>query len=114
MKQFYVAGGFGMVPISVFGFLLAAVTVLYVLRPQQHYQRLSISLGVLTFGMGLLSTAIGIGKSARYIYQVAPPRQLGVLAMGVEESLHNLILSLILVLVAGLVFAAGALRRRSG
>ncbi len=100
MKDFYVAGGFGMIPISVFGFLLVAATVLYALRPQARYQRLAVALGVTTFMMGLLGTALGIGLSARYIHQVPLFRQLGVLALGVEESLHNIVLSLILVVLA--------------
>jgi hypothetical protein len=110
MKDFFAAGGFGMYPISVFGFLMVAVCVLYVLRPRARYQRLAITLGITTFMLGLLGTALGVGLSARYIFQVDPGRQLGVLALGVEESLHNIVLSLILVVLASLIFAVGALR----
>jgi len=35
---------------------------------------------------------------------------LSIFALGIEESLHDLVLSLILVVVAGLVIAAGTLR----
>ena len=110
MTDFYVAGGFGMLPISAFGFLLVAVSVLYALRPEARYQRLAVTLGITTFMAGLLGTALGVGLSARYIHQVAPEKQLGILAMGVEESLHNIVLALILVLLASLIFAVGALQ----
>ncbi len=110
MKDFFAAGGFGMYPIAVFGFLLVAVCVLYVLRPQARYQRLAITLGITTFMTGLLGTSLGVILSARYIYHVELARQLGVFALGIEESLHNIVLALILVVLASVIFAVGALR----
>jgi ABC-type proline/glycine betaine transport system permease subunit len=110
MKDFFLAGGYGMYAISLFGFVLVAASVLYALRPGPRYQRLTVVLGITTFMTGLLSTSAGIGLSARYIHQVAPERQLGILALGVDESLHNIMLALIFVVLASLVVAVGAFR----
>lgn len=110
MKDFFVAGGFVMYPISIFGFLLVAACVLYVLRPEARYQRLAVTLGITTVMLGWLGTSLGVILSARYIQDVQRPKQLAILALGIEESLHNIVLSLILVVVASLIFAVGALR----
>lgn len=110
-SNFFAAGGWGMYPTMVFGFLLLATTVLHALRPEPRFQRLVTTLGVLTIASGLLGTTVGICNSAHYIGKVPPPDQLKILAMGCAESLHNLVLALIIIVLAGLVTAAGALRR---
>lgn len=110
MTGFFAAGGFGMYPISGFGFLLVVSSALYAMRPETRYQRLAVVLGVTTFMLGLLGTALGIILSARYIYELAPARQFGVFALGIEESLHNIVLSLVLVVLASVIFAIGAAR----
>jgi hypothetical protein len=69
-----------------------------------------VVLGITTFTTGLLATAFGVCLSARYIHQVAGERQLGVLAMGIDESLHNVVLALLLVVLASVIFAVGAFR----
>ena len=109
-SNFYAAGGWGMHPVSIFGFLMIAASVLFAIRPQPRLQRLAVTLGFVTFGWGLLGTAAGICLSAHYIQQVEPAKQLVVLSLGVEESLHNVVLALILVIMGGLVTAIGTLR----
>jgi hypothetical protein len=109
-KDFYVAGGFGMYPTTVFGFILIAVTVLYVLRPEPHRARLALIMSLVTFASGLLGTTVGMCNSAYYIPDVAQPKQLEVLALGVQESLHVTVLALILVTLAGVIAAIGAAR----
>jgi hypothetical protein len=113
MLDFYLAGGYGMHAVSALGFLLVAVSVLYALRPGPRRQRLVVVLGIATFMTGLLGTASGISLSAHYVHQVATEKQLGILAMGIDESLHNVVLALILVVLASLIFALGTLREKS-
>lgn len=113
-KDFFVAGGFGMYPVSIFGFLLVAACVLYAIRPDRRAARLALTLGLLTFASGLLGMFTGMCNSALYIPQVAKPEQLEILALGFQESMHNVVLSLILVNVAGLVAAVGAWRSNGG
>ena len=109
-SNFYAAGGFGMYPTSLFGFLLIAASVLYAWRPAKKAGRLALVLGAVTFSAGLLGTSVGVCNSARYISQVPPADQLQMLALGCEESLHNLVLGLMLVVLAGLIAAVGVLR----
>lgn len=113
MASFYAAGGWPMHFVSVFGFLMLAASVLYALRPKPRFQRLVVTLGVVTFGWGLLGTAIGISLSTRYIQEVPEPRQLQILSLGIEESLHDVVLALILIIVAGIITAVGILRSSS-
>lgn len=111
--NFFENGGWGMYPVSLFGFLLLAAGILYVLRPEARFLRLVIALGVATFGAGLLGTSVGVCNSAHYLPEVPRPDQLQILALGVEESLHNLVLALILVVIASLITSAGALRSKN-
>jgi Na+/proline symporter len=113
-SNFYAAGGWGMHPVSVFGFLLIAASVLHALRPQQKTARLALTLGMLTFAAGLLGTFTGICNSAFYIQHVAKVDQVEILALGVEESLHDVVLALILVVIGGLVASVGTLRSSNG
>jgi hypothetical protein len=113
-SNFYAAGGWGMYPTSVFGFLLIAASVLYVIRPQQKTARLVLTLGVVTFAAGLLGAFVGICNSAHYIPQVDHANQLETLALGCEESLHDVVLSLILVILAGLIAGVGTFRSPNG
>jgi hypothetical protein len=109
-SHFYAVGGWGMHPVTLFGFLLIAANVLYVLRPEPRYLRLAVALGVVTFGAGMLGTATGICTSALYLDHIEPAMQLQIFALGIQESLHDLVLALILIVVACLVTAVGALR----
>lgn len=110
-SNFFAAGGWGMYPTMVFGFLLLATTVLHALRPEPRFQRLSVLFGLATFASGLLGTLVGICNSAHYLGQVPPQDQLKTFALGCEESIHNLVLALIIVLLATLVAAGSAVRR---
>jgi len=107
MLDFFLAGGYGMYAVSAFGFALVGASVLYALRPGPRFQRLVLVLGIATFMTGLLGTASGISLSAHYIHQVAAEKQLGIFAMGIDESLHNVVLALILVVLASTIFAVG-------
>lgn len=109
-NDFYHAGGWGMYPTTILGFILVAVTVLYVLRPEPHRARLTMILALVTVASGLLGTCTGICNSAYYIPQVAQNQQLEILALGVQESLHVFVLSLLIVTFSGLLAAIGAAR----
>ena len=112
-ENFFEAGGWGMYPTMVFGFLLLATTVLHALRPEPRFQRLVNTLGVLTITAGLLGTAVGICNTAHYIGHVPREDQLRILAAGCEESLHNLVLALMIIAIAALITAASTIRRRT-
>lgn len=112
-SDFFEAGGWGMYPVTVFGFFLVVVTVLYALRLRPHHARLGWLLGVCTLMAGWLGTATGICTTAFYIQHVEQPKQLEIFALGLQESLHDIVLALIFALIAGVVAIAGALREAS-
>lgn len=110
-SNFFAAGGWGMYPTMLFGFLLLATTVLDALRPEPRFQRLTGALGVATFASSLLGTAVGICNSALYLDKVPPADQLKTFALGCQESLHNLVLGLIIIVLAALITAGSSVRR---
>lgn len=112
-SNFFEAGGWGMYPTMLFGFLFLAVTALHALRRDARHQRVSIALGTVTFASGLLGTVVGICNSVHYLAKVPREDQFLMFAMGCEESLHNLVLALILVVIGGLISAGSALRREA-
>jgi hypothetical protein len=111
-SNFFQAGGWGMYPTMLFGFLFLAVTALHALRRDARHLRVAIPLGVITFASGLLGTAVGICNSALYLEQVPREDHVLMFALGCQESLHNLILSLIIIVFGGLISAGSALRRQ--
>ena len=109
-SEYFAAGGFGMYPVSIFGFFLVVACVLYALRPRPGHARLGWLLGALTLMAGWLGTATGICNSAFYIQHVEQPKQLEILALGVQESLHDMVLALIFGILAGLIAMVGLVR----
>ena len=110
-SNFFEAGGFGMYPTMLFGFLFLAATALHALRGDPRHQRMSLALGAITFASGLLGTTIGICNSVHYLDRVPREEQFHVFVMGCEESLHNLVLALLVVIIGGIIAAASAMRR---
>lgn len=112
--NFFKAGGWGMYPTALFGFLLVAAGIVLVLRPERRFVWLAVTLGVATLGSGLLSTSVGVVTSFHYIWQVAPDKQVAIAAAGCAESLHNLVLALMIVVFTSLLAAVAALRAAFG
>ena len=112
-SNFFGAGGWGMYPTTVFGFLLLAAIGLDALRAEPRYRRIISALMVTVFASGLLGTSVGICKSAHDLGRVPVEKQLQTFALGCEESLHNLVLALIILVIANLVAAVVALRTRA-
>jgi hypothetical protein len=109
--SFFAAGGWPMYPTSVGGFHLVAASLLYAWRPERKTARLLIPLSAVTFAAGLLGTTSGMCQSLHYIPRVPEANQLTILALGCEESLHDLVLALILLMLAGVLSAIGMVRR---
>ncbi len=104
------AGGFGMYPTLGVGLFLVTVCVLYAQRPDPRRARLALTLGLTTFAVGLLGAASGIATSAHFLPAVPKSEQLEILALGIGESLHDVVLALIIVVLGGVIASVGALR----
>lgn len=98
-NNFFTAGGYGMYPISLDGFLLLAATLLLVFRPERRLVPLVISLALLTLASGVLGTAVGIVTTLHYVART-PTGQLQALVMGAAEASHCLVLALLLIAAA--------------
>lgn len=109
-SNFFKAGGWGIYPTSVFGFLLVAAVVVLLLRPDRRFVWLVLSLAVSTLGSGMLGTSIGVIYSFNYLDKVPAGERLAIAALGCAESLHNLVLALLFVVPTGLLAAIAAAR----
>ena len=108
-NTFFRDGGWGMYPTSLFGFLLVAAGVLCVIRPERRYVPLLLSLGAMTLGSGLLGFATGLVATFHYLPRVADVSQrFTIAALGCAESLNNVVLALILVVLAAVLSAVAA------
>jgi len=110
MSEFFSAGGFGMYPTLVFGFLLIVCSIVFLFRPEPRYLASIVGLGVTTGAAGLLGTCSGVMNTLRFAVTVPQEEQFTVVAMGCKESLHVMMLGLILLVVAGLFASIGAVR----
>jgi hypothetical protein len=110
MLDFFRDGGVGMYAILLFGFPLVAWSMLYALRPERRQLLLLASLAVATLVSGALGFSAGLMMTFRYIQKVPASDQFTITALGVAESLTNLILALLLLAVSALLVSVGAFR----
>lgn len=110
MGTFFTQGGWGMYPTALFGFFMVLAAVLFLIRPERRTLLLVGSTGVTALASGMLSFATGLLNTFRYLESVAPEDQLLIAALGTAESLHNVVLALILIVVSSLIASVGVLR----
>lgn len=108
MGMFFEEGGFGMYPTLVFGFLLMASAVLSLRQAERRW--LTSVLAALTVASGVLGTSMGLINTMKYVAKTTPEERLAILAQGTAESLNNLVLAMILVVLALLVSGVAAFR----
>jgi hypothetical protein len=109
MREFFVLGGWGMWPTLLFGALMIAAGIRYATRPEKRFVPLLISLGVMTVVSGSLGFATGLAKSLLGLYGLAPEKHYYAL-LGLGESLMDVVLALILVVLATMAATVGAWR----
>lgn len=110
MRTFFAEGGLGMYPTFAFGLLLVAVAIAYAWRPARRLLALYSVLGVVELACGVLGLTLGIVTTFLYAAKFPPESQYSVSLLGVAESLHNLVLSLAMLVLATIVLAGGILR----
>jgi hypothetical protein len=108
MGMFFEEGGFGMYPTLLFGFGLVASAVLSIPQPERRW--LTFALGALTFSSGVLGTAMGLINTMRYVAKTTPAEQLPIGATGIAESLNNLVLANVIIVIAMLISVVAAFR----
>jgi hypothetical protein len=78
--------------------------------PEPRYLAAIVGLGATTGAAGLLGTCTGVMNTLRFAVTVPKEEQFTVVALGCKESLHVMMLGLILLVVAGLFASIGAVR----
>jgi len=109
-SEFFRNGGVGMYPTALFGFLLIATGALLALHPERRLGPLLGSLGLLTSTSGLLGFSLGLVMTFRYLQKVPQAEQFMIASLGFSESLSNVILVLMVMVVTGLLLSIGTFR----
>ncbi|MDC0707739.1 hypothetical protein POL68_04590 [Stigmatella sp. ncwal1] len=110
MSDFFVAGGWGMYPTLLAGLGLLAASLQYARRPEKRYVPLMGALGLFTLSAGGLGFITGFMACLRGFAENEAVRNPTVLALGLQEALHNIVLALLLGMVAALLASMGAWR----
>ena len=110
MKDAFIAGGFGMYPTLIAGLLLLATCVRYATRPESRYVPLMITLGLFTLFAGTLGFITGVMNCLRGFDVPMPSDGPNVLYLGIQESLHNVALALLLTTASAIAASIGAWR----
>jgi len=109
-SEFFESGGWGMYPTTIFGVLQLAAGVAYAVLPERRFVPLLVSLGVVVLGSGFLGCVTGFVTTFRFIEQVPEAKQHAVTLLGVSESLNNVVLAFIFIVLSTLIASVGALR----
>ena len=110
MTEFFLEGGWTMLPTALFGFLAVVSSLLIAWKPERRFVPLLLSLSALTTVAGISGTVmalIGVLKAAAHYG--GEERSTIVLA-GTAESLNNVVLAFLFVVVAILGASSGAVR----
>lgn len=103
-------GGWGMFPTALFGVICLLIAARHALRPERRLIPLQLALGVVTVLTGCLGFVAGLITTTNALHQVPESRVALIGALGFGESLHNVALALILVVLAALCTSVGVLR----
>lgn len=110
MLESFRLGGWAMFPTLVFGLLLLGASVRYAVKPEARWVPLQLALGVLTLTSGMLGFVTGVITTTRHLSEL-PNERIGLVgAIGVGESLTNLGLAFLVMMVAALLASVGAVR----
>ena len=110
MSDFFVAGGFGMYPTLLAGLLLLGSCIQYSRQPERRYVPLMLALGMFTLLAGGLGFVTGVMAGLNYYANHQDGSQPVYLALGFGESLHNVVLALLLSVISTIFAAVGAWR----
>jgi hypothetical protein len=111
MLEAYHLGGWGMYPTTLMGILLLIGAVYYARKPEKRYLPVVVSLSVLTFLSGTLGFVTGVIKSIQSAtngtFEGNPQ---DITLEGVGESLNNVGLALVLLVLATILVTVGTLK----
>ncbi len=111
MRDAFIAGGWGMYPTLIAGLALLATCLRYASHPESRHVPLMLTLGLFTLFAGSLGFITGV-MACLSAYADPSMASAGptVLYLGIQESLHNVALALLLTTTAAIAASIGAWR----
>lgn len=110
MRDAFIAGGWGMYPTLIAGLALLAACLRYASRPESRHVPLMVSLGLFTLFAGTLGFITGVMASLNAYAGPLASEGSPVLYLGIEESLHNVALALLMTTFSAIAASIGAWR----
>lgn len=111
MGEAFRLGGWGMYPTTIAGLVLIVTALRYAFAPDAARALVLRRLSILVFLTGCLGTVVGVMKTFLHATELPSAELGGVIVTGVGESLHNLALSLCMLVVGAICATVGAARR---
>jgi len=105
--NFIKEGGWGMYPVLIFGIATLIVAVRQLVDHSERRNLTALWTMGLTMAAGVLGTATGMQTSARFLHQTT---EKWLWFVGLQESLNNLVLAVVMVTIAMLMMLAAHLR----
>jgi hypothetical protein len=110
MNEFFVEGGWTMYPTAFFGALAVLTSMLVAARPERRFVPLLLTLCGLTTSAGVFGTITGMAGLLRVSARLTTDDRTTVMFAGMAESLHNVLLAFMVLIVVALAASSGALR----
>jgi hypothetical protein len=110
MIDAFIAGGFGMYPTLLAGLGLLVTCIQYSRRPERRYVPLMLTLGVFTLLAGGLGFITGVMTCLKFYASSTEKLDPVVLIWGVQESLNDVALALLLSVLSAVFASVGAWR----
>ena len=110
MTEAFIAGGWGMYPTLFAGLALLGTCLRYASRPDSRYVPLMATLGLFTLFAGCLGFVTGVMTVLRFYADMPVSEGPTVLYLGIQESLHNVALALLMSTLSAIAASVGAWR----
>jgi hypothetical protein len=110
VNEFFDEGGWTMYPTAFFGALAVLTSMLVAMRPERRFVPLLLTLCGLTLSAGVFGSITGVAGLLRVSARMSSDERATVMFAGTAESLHNVLLAVMVLMVAALVASSGALR----